>query len=152
MNPFSVLTLAIFIAGYITASWDLGIRLYELAIFAWDTGVFVRPLRAQHIYVSYSSAASDSVSQRLCHNIYLLLRLHNTNRTDCCTRSHGGMVASTFQERSCRCSCPHSTLGRLEEAFQHENNYDAEDRFESFAMVIWSRTIGWHASSGPPIR
>ena len=48
MNPFSVLTLAIFIAGYITASWDLGIRLYELAIFAWDTGVFVRPLRAQY--------------------------------------------------------------------------------------------------------
>jgi hypothetical protein len=42
MHPFSVLTLAIFVAGYITARWDLVTRLYELAIFAWDHGVVVR--------------------------------------------------------------------------------------------------------------
>ncbi|KAI4152444.1 MAG: hypothetical protein L6R39_001820 [Caloplaca ligustica] len=39
MHPFSILTLAIFIAGYITARWDLVTRLYELAIFAVDHGV-----------------------------------------------------------------------------------------------------------------
>ncbi|KAI6708435.1 phosphatidylinositol N-acetylglucosaminyltransferase subunit GPI1 [Diplocarpon mali] len=39
MHPFSILTLAIFVAGYITARWDLVTRLYELAIFAWDHGV-----------------------------------------------------------------------------------------------------------------
>lgn len=41
MHPFSVLTLGIFVAGYITARWDLVTRLYELAIFAWDYGVVV---------------------------------------------------------------------------------------------------------------
>lgn len=41
MHPFSVLTLAIFVAGYTTARWDLVTRLYELAIFAWENGVVV---------------------------------------------------------------------------------------------------------------
>lgn len=42
MHPFSILTLAIFVAGYITARWDLVTRLYELIVFAWDKGVIVR--------------------------------------------------------------------------------------------------------------
>ncbi|EGZ69037.1 Gpi1-domain-containing protein [Neurospora tetrasperma FGSC 2509] len=42
MHPFSVLTLGIFVAGYITARWDLVTRLYELAIFAWNYGVVTR--------------------------------------------------------------------------------------------------------------
>ena len=41
MHPFSILTLGIFVAGYITARWDLVPRLYELAIFAWENGVVV---------------------------------------------------------------------------------------------------------------
>lgn len=49
MHPFSVLTLGIFVAGYITARWDLVTRLYELAIFAWDHGVVVcLPLAIGH--------------------------------------------------------------------------------------------------------
>ena len=42
MHPFSVLTLGIFIAGYITARWDLVTRLYELTLFAADHGVVAR--------------------------------------------------------------------------------------------------------------
>jgi hypothetical protein len=42
MHPFSILTLGIFVAGYITARWDLVTRLYDLAIFAWDHGVVAR--------------------------------------------------------------------------------------------------------------
>lgn len=42
MHPFSTLTIGIFVAGYITARWDLVTRLYELAIFAWEYGVLVR--------------------------------------------------------------------------------------------------------------
>lgn len=42
MHPFSVLTIGIFAAGYITARWDLVTQLYELAIFAWDHGVWTR--------------------------------------------------------------------------------------------------------------
>ncbi|KAL8899308.1 MAG: hypothetical protein Q9192_001641 [Flavoplaca navasiana] len=45
MHPFSILTLAIFVAGYITARWDLVTRLYELAIFAVDHGVLTRTLK-----------------------------------------------------------------------------------------------------------
>lgn len=44
MHPFSILTLGIFVAGYITARWDLVTRLYELAIFAADHGVVVRSI------------------------------------------------------------------------------------------------------------
>ncbi len=47
MHPFSILTLGIFVAGYITARWDLVTRLYELAIFAWEHGVVVMPCNAQ---------------------------------------------------------------------------------------------------------
>jgi len=42
MHPFSIVALAIFVAGYSTARWDLVTRLYELAIFAWDHGVVTR--------------------------------------------------------------------------------------------------------------
>jgi phosphatidylinositol glycan class Q protein len=42
MHPFSTLTIGIFVAGYITARWDLVTRLYELAIFAWEYGVLTR--------------------------------------------------------------------------------------------------------------
>jgi phosphatidylinositol glycan class Q protein len=42
MHPFSILTFGIFVAGYITARWDLVTRLYELAIFAWNYGVVTR--------------------------------------------------------------------------------------------------------------
>lgn len=45
MHPFSTLTLAIFVAGYITARWDLVTRLLELTIFAWEKGVFSRALQ-----------------------------------------------------------------------------------------------------------
>jgi phosphatidylinositol glycan class Q protein len=45
MGPFSFVTLFIFIAGYTTARWHLGTRLYELAIFAWDNGVVARTAR-----------------------------------------------------------------------------------------------------------
>lgn len=45
MHSFSILTLIIFISGYITARWDLVTRLYELAIFAWDHGVLSRTLK-----------------------------------------------------------------------------------------------------------
>lgn len=48
MHPFSILTLAIFVAGYITARWDLVTRLYDLAIFAWDHGVVVRRRASIH--------------------------------------------------------------------------------------------------------
>lgn len=42
MHIFSLVALAIFVAGYSTARWDLITRLYELALFAWDHGVIVR--------------------------------------------------------------------------------------------------------------
>jgi hypothetical protein len=46
IHPFSSLTIGIFVAGYITARWDLVTRLYELAIFAWERGVVTRAARA----------------------------------------------------------------------------------------------------------
>jgi phosphatidylinositol N-acetylglucosaminyltransferase subunit Q len=42
MHPISVLTFAIFFLGYATARFDLIIRLYELALFAYDRGVITR--------------------------------------------------------------------------------------------------------------
>src|ERR1700753_4174930 len=45
MHPFSILTVGIFVAGFITARLDLVTRLYELAIFAWDHGVVTRAVK-----------------------------------------------------------------------------------------------------------
>ena len=42
MHAFSILAWAIFVAGYITARWDLVTRVCELWTFAWDYGVVVR--------------------------------------------------------------------------------------------------------------
>lgn len=44
MHAFSILAWAIFVAGYITARWDLVERLCELWFFAWEHGVVVRLL------------------------------------------------------------------------------------------------------------
>ena len=52
MHPFSILTLGIFVAGYITARWDLVTRLYELAIFALDHGVVVSPAHLSLLFPS----------------------------------------------------------------------------------------------------
>lgn len=41
MHPFSILTLGIFIAGYITARWDLIAQLYAVTVFAWEHSVVV---------------------------------------------------------------------------------------------------------------
>jgi hypothetical protein len=78
MHPFSILTVGIFVAGYITARWDLVTRLYELAIFAWDHDVFVRchkPLPVQ----PELTPDSDARCQGLRHPHRLLLSVHNTH-------------------------------------------------------------------------
>jgi len=54
MHPFSILTLGIFVAGYITARWDLVTRLYELAIFAWNHGVVVSTCRHSVEFCGFS--------------------------------------------------------------------------------------------------
>lgn len=59
MHPFSVLTLGIFVAGYITARWDLVTRLYELAIFAWDHGVVVSFPKPVDILLAYPIRPAD---------------------------------------------------------------------------------------------
>ena len=41
MHPFSTVTIGIFVAGYITARWDLVARLVILADFAWQHGIIV---------------------------------------------------------------------------------------------------------------
>ena len=92
MHPFSVLTLAIFVAGYITARWDLVTRLYELVVFAWDHGVVVR------IHLAFEPHWSDRVllgthTEGLCYPFSLLLLIRHTDRKtglqgDCsCTAS-----------------------------------------------------------------
>ena len=80
MHPFSLLTLGIFVAGDITARWDLVTRLYELAIFAWDHGVVVS------VFLKYVFKHSGLIRcfigtccQRLCDIVDLLLSDHNTS-------------------------------------------------------------------------
>ncbi|KAF4126169.1 N-acetylglucosaminyl transferase component (Gpi1) [Geosmithia morbida] len=65
MHPFSVLTLGIFVAGYITARWDLVTRLYELTIFAWENGV-VRNSTHEHQASAYprESNSDDGAPSR----------------------------------------------------------------------------------------
>lgn len=76
MHPFSILTLGIFIAGYITARWDLVTRLYELAIFAADHGVVVRPDQTLPLLLFQLIYRTDQSSQGLCPPHRRLLPLH----------------------------------------------------------------------------
>ena len=81
MHPFSILALAIFVAGYITARWDLVTRLYELAIFAWDHGVVVRSCTV--VYELPTAAyfnSIDSHCKRICNSLDFLLPVHHTRR------------------------------------------------------------------------
>ena len=91
MHPFSVLTLGIFVAGYITARWDLVTRLYELAIFAWDHGVVVgkpeRPIRR-----GLNWCDLDSSDQRLCHTIHIFRPIHPTIWAASVTRIASGIA------------------------------------------------------------
>jgi hypothetical protein len=83
MHPFSI-TLAIFVAGYITARWDLVTRLYELAIFAWDHGVVVSLALASLLKI-HSALISDldTYGKRFRHSLGLLLPLHHTCGETC---------------------------------------------------------------------
>lgn len=70
MHPVSVLTFGIFLAGYITARWDLVTRLYELAIFAWDHGVIVCTTLLTELIRSLIH--QDSCCQRIRDPVHLL--------------------------------------------------------------------------------
>lgn len=76
MHPFSILTLAIFVAGYITARWDLVTRLYELAIFAIDHGVLVCPPGKTTPISWLTSISSDTHPERFCHTFSGLSPVH----------------------------------------------------------------------------
>jgi hypothetical protein len=85
MHPFSVLTLAIFVAGYITARWDLVTRLYELAIFAWDHGVVVSLCRALPNFRGHILIVEDigTHGKGIRNSFNLLLPIHHTSGEAC---------------------------------------------------------------------
>ena len=87
MHPFSVLTLAIFVAGYITARWDLVTRIYDLAIFAWDHGVVVSYCLISHLELPLRLNYVGANGQRICHTLYILLLIHHTGGKACRERS-----------------------------------------------------------------
>ena len=79
MPSFSALTFGIFVAGYITARWDLVNRFYELSIFAWDHGVVV----CRHHIMGYSHIPPtkhvvDANSKRLRPSLCHFLPVHYT--------------------------------------------------------------------------
>ncbi|UKZ76309.1 hypothetical protein TrVFT333_004011 [Trichoderma virens FT-333] len=80
MHPFSTVTLGIFVAGYITARWDLVTRLYELAIFAAEYGVVLRAARGIVVLTAFFLAIFVPVAlvarreTRLAHNVEFHLR------------------------------------------------------------------------------
>ena len=78
MHPLSVVSLAIFVAGYITARWDLVTRLYELAIFAWDHGVVVSAVAFLTAREASNVALTDPNCQRICYSVGFFLPVHHT--------------------------------------------------------------------------
>lgn len=79
MHPFSVVTVVIFVAGYITARWDLVTRFYELAIFAVDRGVLVGAPPRVYRLVLLLIESLDSYSQRIRHPLNILLPPRHTH-------------------------------------------------------------------------
>lgn len=85
MHPFSILTLGIFVAGYITARWDLVTRLYELAIFAWDHGVVVSASQfAQPVLRAFVTAEHKTADAKTIELITLVRRHEQPKAFRCC--------------------------------------------------------------------
>lgn len=81
MHPFSVFAFGIFVAGYITARWDLVTRLYDLAIFAWDHGVVVSTHRLHQCTTTVADERfSGAYCKRIRHPFPLLLPIRYTDR------------------------------------------------------------------------
>jgi len=95
MHPFSILTLGIFVAGYITARWDLVTRLYELVIFAWDHGVVVCTSYSPVPLRLTNTGTTGSNRKRHSDSINLLLSIRNTHRK---TSLEGDELGTTFHK------------------------------------------------------
>ena len=126
MHPFSVLTLGIFVAGYITARWDLVTRLYELAGFAWNHGVVVGSY--SRIIAIYSRRLtmlpSDSSREGFCCAFDPFHPFHHTNRALCRPRNVSGIHAP-FQFLTSQLT--RSSIHALQvTAYLRENNYEGE--------------------------
>ena len=98
MHPFSILTLAIFVAGYITARWDLVTRLYELAIFAVDHGVLVSHDGRLRVY-QLIAPSLDAHVERLRYSISRFLPLHPTTRA---SGRLGKLCGEFYRNERCR--------------------------------------------------
>ena len=127
MHPFSVLTLGIFVAGYITARWDLVTRLCELAIFAWEYGVVVScPLElcSTPLPPTGNSSLTMEYAQTRAAKAFLVLTLvfllifipverlatREANLVRPCTTSHARRRTDKL--------CPASAIGRLRDIGQ----------------------------------
>lgn len=99
MHPVSVLTVGIFLLGYITARWDLVTRLYELAIFAWDHGVIVREfnLRLSVEDSLLTAFGADTRRQRLRRSFPLLRPCPHPHSAHCSSR--GRSKSTTTRSR-----------------------------------------------------
>ena len=140
MHPFSILTLGIFVAGYITARWDLVTRLYELAIFAWDYGVVVsleshplppsRPSSSrQDTSLMYSLNIAGTRHQRVCNPHHSFPTRFHPRRTSCDKRSQSGMLeirSSSYMPRITADAEAPSTPGRQDLAYRQGNNSGEE--------------------------
>ncbi|KAF2169591.1 hypothetical protein M409DRAFT_64678 [Zasmidium cellare ATCC 36951] len=88
MHPVSVLTFGIFLAGYITARWDLVTRLYELAIFAWDHGVITRAAKGCAVLSIFFLIVCIPIERIAAREAELQEALRDGSMT---TRNHGLM-------------------------------------------------------------
>ena len=132
MHPFSILTLGIFVAGYITARWDLVTRLYELAIFAWDYGVVVSSM-LRHTWPAPPSSEGlpvltrvvqslVSCRQGVCHTISPLRSRPHTCGTLGHERVNFGTTTPHSITRVHTDSPRSSTPDRPDQAYLHENS------------------------------
>ena len=131
MHPFSVLTLGIFVAGYITARWDLVTRLYELAIFAWDHGVVVSSMCDSMVLpeLFFNPMYTGAYRERLPNTIGVLFPLHHTHRTYC-SEGDGDCEFLGARRATTPADFVSSILGPNKEASPLENNCDVEDPSE----------------------
>jgi hypothetical protein len=90
MHPFSILTLGIFVAGYITARWDLIAQLYAVTIFAWEHGVVVSAFSHDDRITATNSSSLDSGCEGIRYSFDLLFPLPNTDRASCISGDETG--------------------------------------------------------------
>ena len=148
MHQIPLLTLSIFVAGYITARWDVATRLYELAVFAWDKGVVVCCRKGSRFELSLTKnqqarTAKGFALLSVFFFLFILpvVRVAVTEAQQVCIHGH------ILSQPALTPAAPSITRRRY---IRKRTITEKRLVLSPSSMLIWSHRMDWSVYSGRP--